>query len=243
MLQYRKRSDLQVLLEKITDYRDILAGIFLDNPELEHFEFSVHSEYDDNNYNDVCDIVAVNGHYVDYSGRYQDDEHYQGAGEDAERSDLPRMIHPIVEAVIDFVNDYGKTYGQDDHKITREFALADSKKSSRGSDREGAKYLKSYLSKEKIEDSWFLKADPKWAAYYAEENGRFAKEIETKIFCKKGRMMEAYMYAQALKRPLPEEIETFYTTHNLVDPDEGDNLWFKEYLKFKKNLTKKVAVK
>lgn len=240
MLQYRKRSEISYLLNKITDYRDIIAGIFLDNPELEHFEFSVRSEYDDNNYSDVCDIVAINGHYVDYDGRYQDDENYQGREDEPDRSDLPRMSRMVVEAVMDIVNEYGRSFGHDEHKITRDYALNTAKKSNKGYDRAGTKYLKSYLSKEKIEDSWFLKADPKWAAYYAEEHGRFNKEIETQIFCKKGRMMEAYMYAQALGRPLPKEIETFYTTHHLVDPNENDEMWFKEYLKWKQHLLKKV---
>lgn len=239
MLQYRKRSEIQYLLGKIVDYNDIMAGLFLDNPELEHFEFSVRSEYDDNNYSDVCDIVAVNGHYVDYEGYYSDDENYNG-DRDANDNDsnLPRMIYPVVSAIIDFTNEYGKGFGHDEHKITREYALSRAKKTR--TDRAGAKYLGSYLSKSKIDESWFLKQDTKWAAYYAEDHGRFSKEIETQIFCKKGNMMEAYMYAQALGRPLPKQIETFYTTSHLVDPDETDAVWFKAYLKWKQNLLKKV---
>jgi len=239
MLQYRKRSDIQYLLEKIVDHNDIIAALFLDNPELEHFEFSVRSEYDDNNYSDVSDIVAVNGHYVDYDGCYVDDENYNGNYEvEDSKSDLPRMIGPVVSAIIDVVNEYGRTFGHDDHKITREYALSRANKNR--ADRAGAKYLKSYLSKSKIDETWFLKQDAKWAAYYAEDHGKFRKEIETQIFCQKGNMMDAYMYAQALGRPLSESIENFYTTCNLVDPLDSDVVWFKEYLKWKQNLLNKV---
>jgi hypothetical protein len=49
------------------------------------------------------------------------------------------------------------------------------------------------------------------------------------------------MYAQATNAPLSEVIETFFTTHHLVDPNENDNAWLKKYLLFKNTLKKELV--
>ncbi len=238
MLNYRKTTDLKRLFENMVSREMVVASVFKDNPELESFEFSCRSEYDDNNYSDFIELTRVNEHYVDYEGRYEDDNSYEGPeGIDEEKkSNLPRLNQDVIQALMDVVSTIGNYYGHDEHVIRRSDYV--NTKNRTQNSKEEQRYLNSYISKEKIEDEWFLKADPKWAAYYAQDHGKFSKEVETKLFCVDGNMIYALMYAQALKKSLPKHIENYFTTKNLVDPNEKDDIWFKEYLKFKNHLNK-----
>lgn len=238
MLNYRKTTDLKRLFENTISREMVIASVFKDNPELESFEFSCRSEYDDNSYSDFIELTKVNEYRVDYEGRYEDDDDYGGqeSEDDEEKSNLPQLNQEVIYALMDVVSTIGNYYGHDDHVIRRsEYA---NKNNRTQNSKEEQRYLNSYLSKEPIEDEWFLKADAKWAAYYAQDHGRFNKDLETELFCRDGRMIYAFMYAQAIKKPLSKHIENYFTTKNLVDPNEKDDVWFKEYLKFKKHLEK-----
>lgn len=236
MLNFRKTTDLKRMFENMVGTDTIIASVFKDNPELEHFEFSCRSEYDDNNYSDVTDLTKVNGHRVDYDGRYSDDSDYAGDEEaDDNESDLPRLNQAVVHAIMEVVSTIASQFGHDDHIIRRSNF---SNRTRNSLSKEEQRYLKSYITKEEIEEDWFLSRPAKWAAYYAQDHGKFSKEAETKIFCVETHMEYAFMYAQALKRPLPKHIENYFTTKNLVDPHEDDDRWFKEYLKWKQNLEK-----
>lgn len=238
MLNFRKTMDLKRLFERMVSMESVIASVFKDNAELESFGFSCRSEYDDNNYSDFIELTKVNEHRVDYEGRYEDEDHYEGpeGDEEEEKSNLPRLNQSVIHALMDVVSTIGNYYGHDEHVIRRsEYA---STKNRTQNSKEEQRYLNSYISKEPIEDEWFLKADPKWAAYYAQDHGKFSKEVETALFCADGRMEYAFMYSQALKKPLPKNIENYFTTKNLVDPNEKDDVWFKEYLKFKNHLNK-----
>jgi hypothetical protein len=235
MLNYNKKSDLKRLFDNIIDTNSLVESVFLDNPDLQSFSFSCISEYDDNNYSDQNNLISVNGHGVDYEGRYEDEDGYEGI-ELNEKSNLPRVNSHAVMAIMDVVADIGNYYGYgEDHEITR-----DSVHNTNRKDRIGMKYLKSYFSGAEIEEEWFTKHDPKWAAYYAQEHGRFSKEAEVKIFCNPNCMREAFMYAQALNRKLPVHIENFFVTHHVVGTiGKSDDIWLKEYLKFKQHIENK----
>lgn len=236
MLNFRKTMDLKRLFGNMVKTDCVIASVFRDNLELSNFEFSCRSEYDDNNYSDFVELTKVNGHSVDYEGNYEGEDGYEGPDSESE-SDLPRLSRDVAHALMDVVSVIGNNFGHDDHIIRRE-NYPTNRKCKGDLDKDEQRYLKSYVANEKIEEEWFLKADPKWAAYYAQDHGRFSKEIETALFCDTGRMEYAFMYAQALKKPLPKHIENYFTTKNLVDANEKDDLWFKNYLKFKKHLEK-----
>ena len=245
MFQYKKMSDLKSILNRILPTSNLVCALFQDNCELESFEFSVSSEYDDNNYSDHIRLCEINGYYVDWDMNYEYEEDYDSSMEsieNKEKSNLPKVNRDVCWAISDVVNQIGSEYCYGEHVFLREQYLG-KMKIAKDLDKYESKYIFSYLSKQTIPEEWFLTADPKWATYYAEDHGRFSKEVETEIFCAKGRMMYAYMYAQALKRSLPKSIETFWTTSNLVDSNEDDNLWFKEYLKYKKNVLEKTVAK
>jgi len=237
MLNYRKTMDLKNIFESMVDREAIIKSLFLDIPELDNFQFSVTNEYDDSNYSDQVTLFAINGHYVDYEGRYEDEEDYGGERErEGDESKLPRIrVSSQISAIMDVAHEIGNYYGYDDHKIEREDFES---KRLQKIEKERMRYLQSYISKEEIEEEWFLKADPKWACYYAQDHGKFNKEIEEAIFCQEGRMQEAYMYAQAIKKPLNEKIENYFMTKNLISPNENDDIWLKEYLRFKQTLKK-----
>ena len=240
MLRYNKQRDLADVFRFIVNNDSLIRGIFLDNSDLEHFYYACTSEYDDNNYSTYTRLTHVNGHPVDYNWNYVGEEEYEGEYE-KDDSNLPLMNKNVVAALADIVDRIGAEYGYNEqHEIKRE----DYSDAKRIKDKVAYRYLKSYFGNEKIEDEWFLKNEPKWAAYYAEENGRFSKEMETQIFCKAGFMQEAFMYAQALNRSLPSHIEDFFMTHSVLGTmDERDLVWFKEYSKFKKELSEKTSKK
>lgn len=241
MLNYRKTTDLKRLFENTISKEMVIASVFHDNPELESFEFSCRSEYDDNNYSDYIELTEVNEHRVDCEGLYEDDDNYGGpeGDEEEEKSNLPRLNQEVIYALMDVVSTIGNHYGYDDHVIRR----GEYKKIKIGNQnsKEEQRYLNSFLSKEPIEEEWFLNVDPKWATYYAQDHGRFSEKVENELFCKDERMIYAFMYSQAIKKPLSEYIENYFTTKNLVDPNDKDNVWLKEYLKFKKSLKKSKA--
>lgn len=237
MLQYSKKSELKRLLSKVVTNDCIIRGIFEDNPDLECFSFEKTSEYDDNNYSDQVVLTSINNHHVDFDGRYEDDDNYEGCESGKEKSELPKVSRDVVECIMDVIYDLSSDFDYDEHKVNRNSYV---NKSFERLDKEEAKYLNSYLTKTKIEEKWFVK-NVQWAAYYAEDNGPFSKEIEAKIFCKEGRMRDAYMYAQATKAPLSNAIETFFTTRHLVDPNDNDNFWLKKYLLFKNGLKKELV--
>lgn len=239
MLNFRKTMDLKRLFGMMVNMDCVISSVFKDNPELENFEFSCRSEYDDNNYSDFIELTKVNGHSVDYEGNYDDEDGYEGPESDDNESDLPRLSKGVVHAIMDVVSTIGNHYGHDDHIIRREEYV--NRNIKNGLDKVEKRYLKSYVTKEKIEDEWFLDVDPKWATYYAQDHGKFSKEVENKLFCVESRMEYAFMYAQALKKPLSQHIENYFTTKNLVDPNENDDKWFKEYLKWKQHLEKTKA--
>lgn len=229
MLQYNKKSDLKRLLSRVVNSSHIIQAIFQDCPDLMSFSFEKTSEYDDNNYSDQVRVHKVNDWQVDWEGDYDGDE---------DESELPKVSEDVCRAVIDAVYEVAQEYDFGDYDIDRsEYQNSDgSWKTFENNNKEETKYLNSYLSNSKIEDKWFLKADPKWAAYYAEDHGRFDEKIEAKIFCKRGNMADALMYAEAIKEPLCDAVETFFTTQNLVDPQRSDDKYFKKYLLFKNGL-------
>ena len=239
MLKFAKRSDLNRMFRQMisTDY--LVQSVFEDDPELDNFVFNCTSEYDDSNYSDHVVLETVNGHRVDYNGRYDDDEdfdEYDYKPEDYQ-TDLPRVHQSTVDNIVYLVGEIGHDYGYDEHTVSRSDVLGRKRRSQVESD--GLRYLKSYISKTEIESEWFLKHDPKWACYYAEDHGRFSKEVELALFCKQGHMREAFMYAQAIKKSLPKAIENFFVTHNLLGSEHNDDKsWLKMYLKFKDSLNK-----
>lgn len=243
MLNFAKRSDLHSLFQQMISKDYLVRSVFEDCPELDHFCFSCSSEYDDNNYSDHVSLQIVNGHKVDYNGRYPDDPDFDDYGydENMHKSDLPRVSQAIVDNISYLVNEIGNDYGYSEEiTISRDDMMSNKKKNN--IDRAGLRYIKSYVSKEKIENEWFLKNPLKWACYYAEDHGRFDKELETLLFMKQGVMREAYMYVQATKKPLPKEIETFFVTHNLLgSEDTNDAVWLKEYLRLKDRLKKEKS--
>jgi len=235
MLNFEKIYEVHCALKKVYTEADMIAAVFADCPDLETFNFSVTSEYDDNNYSDSTRITAINGRPVDYEAEYDDDEGEGGFG--------PKVDSTTRASLRDLVELVGESFGHsDDHLIKRDVFLSKKKKSFvRG--KPEIQYAIAHVSGTKIEDEWFLNNDSKYAAFYAEEHGRFSKDMEMKLFAGKGKMCDCFMYAQAIRRPLPKHLENHWTTRCVLDSlhldsTEEDSEYFRKYLAFRDGLKK-----
>lgn len=236
MLNYNKMSDIQHILKNSVSINTLIASVFEDCPDLKYFSFSCTNEYDDNNYSDYTRLIAVNGHRVDYDGEYEEDE-VEEVSEEKKIEDKS-----VIESLVNLVHDIGTEFGHGDDLVCRreEYVLSRAGRKTKGQKAE-MEYVSSYLTGGKLNDDWFLKNDLKFACYYAQDNGAFSKELEMILFCKEGRMFHAYLYAQAIKKPLRPEIENFFVTHNVVGTKKSkeDSEWLKKYLILKESFGKK----
>lgn len=243
MLNYEKMSEIQHILKNSVSINTLIASVFEDCPDLKEFSFSCTNEYDDNNYSDYTRLIAVNGHRVDYDGEYEEDE----ADDDDEESKEKKIEDKVViETLVNLVHQIGTEFGHGDDLVCRreEYVLRKTGKKSKGQKAE-MEYICSYLTGGELDKEWFLKNDPKFACYYAQDHGAFSKDLEMILFCKQGRMYHAFLYAQAIKKALRPEIETFFVTHSVVGTKkaEEDAQWLKKYLILKESFKKKVSEK
>jgi hypothetical protein len=232
VIHLQKQFEIKSFLESCVSSNDLIACAFKDCPELQSFSVRKVNEYDDNNYSDYISLSKVNGHFVDYEGEYEEDE------EDSDESLLPKITDKsIIYNLMDLVGnlkDYFD-YGEDQDvrrpnvdggkfKPVRLYKLDQARK----------KYVLAYLSGKTVPDSFFIKNDSRYAVFYALDHGRFSKEVEFKIFARKGCMSDAFEYAKhVLKAPLGEEIENFFL---LSDSKEGDDhVFLQKYIEFKKS--------
>jgi hypothetical protein len=220
MILFQKLHDIKVAAEKLVSSDELVVALFRDLPELQHFSFSKIQEYDDNNYFTDVHVTEINGHPYGYDG-YEDED---------EESQLPKINQEdarLVENLVQMISD-GYDLSGDDYRIYRE-DYKDAPKRKKGRDAAPLTYLHSYLSGKKLSNTFFITNDPKWAIYYAMDNGRFDGKTEFRIFSKKGRMWDALQYAQeVIKGRLPSEIENFYILEN--HEDDRENL--KKYLEW-----------
>jgi hypothetical protein len=242
MLNYSKITKIKNVCERFVTIENLIASIFEDNPELVTFSYSCTNEYDDNNYSDYTRLVSINGHSVDYDGEYEEDY----ADEENVESTLAKITDKeLIWGLQDLVNSIGTHFDRgEDIELSRD-NYAMKKRRRLGKDEKAElDYVISYLSGNDLPDEWFLNNDPEYASYYAQDHGRFSKEMETKLFANKGCMRAVYMYAQAIGKPVLEEIETFFVTHNIVGSEnEEDNKYLKKYLALKDTLKKKKCAK
>lgn len=237
MINYRKKSDIRFAMTNLVGIssEELIATLFEDNPNLVSIEFSKSNEYDDSNYYDSCELTAINGYSWDVCEEtyaYDDSED----GEDRESLEDKIVDVEVIAACREMVDLVGKDFGYGEHTLSRNDYAAKRKRTQE--EKTIAKYICSFLNKEKIDDEKvFLKAEPKWALYYAHDFGPFKdKDVEHKVFTKKGRMEYAYFYAvHVLKGKLPENIENFYILDSFNKTKE-DKDWLVKYLEFKKGV-------
>jgi hypothetical protein len=235
MLNFDKIYEIHSALKRVYTESDMIAAVFADCPELETFNFSVTSEYDDNNYSDQIQLTAINGRPVDYDAEYED--------EDEEGEYGPKVDSATRASLLDLVDLVGDSFGHsDDHLIKRGIFLSKKKKSFvRG--KPEIQYAIAHVSGGKIENEWFLNNDSKYAAFYAEDHGRFSKDMEMKLFAGKNMMRCCLMYAQALRKPLPKHLENYWMTRCVLDSlhidcTEKDVEHFRKYVAFRDGLKK-----
>ena len=226
MILFQKLRDIKTAAEKLVSSDEMVTALFGDLPELQNFSFSKIQEYDDNNYFTDVHVTGINGHPYGYDG-YEDD--YA-----AEKSQLPKIGQEdarLVELLVEMISN-GYDLSGDDYKIFREDykdVPTKDERMKKGRDSAPLTYLHSHLSGKKLSNTFFIKNDPKWAIYYAMDNGRFDRKTEFRIFAKQGRMWHALQYAQeVIKGRLPSEIENFYVLQN----NEGDREHLKKYLEW-----------
>lgn len=218
-MKFQKMRDFRSASSRFVASEELLAALFSDLPELQHFKFVKTQEYDDNNYFDDIRLVEVNGHRYGYDG-YEDDEDDEDG---MEKSDLPRI--PEVGLVDSLVGHIAEDYdfSENEVEIRREDYKVVGKRDKYGMAE--IRYWGAYMSGGKLPKSFFVKNDAKWAVYYAMDHGRFDRETEFKVFARKGRMFEALNYAEAVGR-LSQEVENFF----ILDAGEGDSGVLKTYL-------------
>lgn len=243
-MRFAKMAFLEKIFRNIIKRDQVLKALFDDNPELESFSFSKTQEYDDNNYYTSTHISSINGHDVEHDGEYIDEE-------PEEENSSPRVPQEVAYRIAESIDDIGGYFDDDDDiDVLREdyddvsmpcgkvkFDLKDDE----------SKYADSFFNGTILPDSFFIKADPRFAVWYADDHGRFSPEVEVKIFAQKGRMSDAFHYAlHVLKAPLPTDIENFFTLHSsLTDKktNKEDLAFFKRYLKWKETLEEEKPAK
>lgn len=243
-MRFAKMNCIDTVLRRVIKREPTLKALFDDNPELEVFTFSKTQEYDDNNYYNSVQLQTVNGYGVDSEGNYEYDD-------DDEETNHPKLAEEICRYIADYISDIGEHFeDEEDIEVCREDyeneVLPASGKVEFDPKSDEEKYVKSFLFGTTLPDSFFIKADPRFAVWYADDHGRFDPKIEKKIFAQKGRMEEAFYYAlHVLKGPLPDAIENFFTLRVSMldkskmkehDKDTRDYKFFQRYL----NVVKKV---
>jgi len=243
MLNFSKLSHMQKVFETTITKEDLIVALFEDVPELETFTFGVSNEYDDSNYSDHSRLKRINGIRIDYDNNYEGDEGFGDYDEDLDKQASDPVGEKIsdkkvISAIREVVDMVGTYFGYDDaHVVTRDSFRPRRLSKSDKAERE---YAISYLTGKELDDAFFLKNDPKWALYYADDHGRFDEEMEFKIFAKKGRMVEAYEYAKCvIKGSLPEAVENFFILSTSSKHD--DHEYLKKYLEFKNSRPQKTA--
>ena len=236
MLNFEKIYSVSQALKQVYGAPDMIAAVFADCPELKSFNFTVTNEYDDNNYSDYSRLTAVNGLGVDYDGDYEeildeDEEQEPGTGpmvDAATRASLRDLVGLISDH-------YGHS-GEDDsdsHLVVRD--AFPSKSPWKSPSTPEIQYALAHVSGAKIEDGWFLSNESKFAAFYAEDHGRFSEDMETKLFTGIYKMEACLMYAQALRSHtcrggLPKHLEDYWMLQCTLEAKDEDKESFRKYL-------------
>ena len=253
MIEFYKNLDTKNALNYIIDSRVLITALFKDIPDLKSVSFSCSSEYDDNNYYDSVQVTEINGWaYSHYEACYEDEmeEDYQRGLKNNPIG--KRLDKDFCMACLELVDEVGKSFGHCDHSFKRDEYTFDE-----GSDpqvlckktREENEFNKFILNLAcgnlQQDESIFERIDSKWALYYAFDHGRLSKEVEDKIFLKKGNMKSAYLYSvHILKDVLPKNIEDFYILNSFAkkkktETKNTDQEYLGKYLEFKKTLVTK----
>lgn len=246
-MRFAKMACLERVFRNIIKRDQVLKALFDDNPELESFSFTKTQEYDDNNYYTSTVISSINGHDVDSDGAYSYDE------EEQEENSLPRVPQEVAWKIAESIDDIGGYFDEDDESIDvyredyDDVSMPSCGKIKFDLKDDESKYADSFFNGTVLPDSFFIKADPRFAVWYADDHGRFSPEVETKIFAQKGRMSDAFHYAlHVLKAPLPTDIENFFTLHASLSEKKAhkeDFAYFKRYLKWKETLEEEKSAK
>jgi len=223
---YNKLSVIRYALENAIDTEALIYAAFQDCPDVQEFSYSFTQEYDDNNYSDYAVLNSVNGHRVDYEGLYEDDPLYD-ENDPLLENELPRVSSEDVHVFMNLVQDIAKHYERgEDMTMERK----NHNKFSVGIKEDMKVYLRSFLFGDKISPDFFVKNNPEFALYYANDNGRFSETEEFEIFAQEGRMMVALEYAQKIiKGLLPEKVENFF----ILNGCEEDKSSLSEYMQYK----------
>jgi len=249
MIEFYKNLDTKNALNHIIDNRVLVTALFKDIPDLKSVSFSCSSEYDDNNYYDSVHVTEINGWaYSHYEACYLDEleEDYQHGLKNNPIG--KRLDKDSCMACLELVDEVGKGFGHCDHSFKREEYFNEvigpqvlCKKTL-----EFNKFILNLACGNLQQDeSIFKRIDSKWALYYAFDHGRLSKEVEDKIFLKKGNMKSAYLYSvHILKDVLPKNIEDFHILNSFSknkknETKNTDQEYLGKYLEFKKTLVAK----
>lgn len=232
MILYQKLRDIKLAGERLVSNSQLAVALFRDIPELESFSFQKTSEYDDNNYFDSTRVTDINGHPYSYDGYEEEDE-------DECSSKLPKIEN--TDPIEDLVHRISDGYDVSEREIT--FKREEFQEDSEDKEKTYKTYLISYLSGGKLPMSFFSPKDPKWAVYYALDQGRLPEKTEFRVFAKRGNMHMALEYAKhVIKGRLPDNIENFYILDNHED-DQPDLARYLEFVKHGQKTTEEpVAV-
>lgn len=228
MLNFNKQYDIKRVMGRIVSEDDLITAVFHDIPDLHEFTWSVTSEYDDNNYSTYTNLTSINGHCVDYDADYEEEE------EESE-SKLPKIENrEHRNTILECVHAVGEEWGYgEEHTASRDDYVPKIRRRNHAkANDEEIRYVMAYMSGCTLPDEYFRNLDnPKWATYYADDQGRFTPELEFAIYAREGRMWDALRYSQAVKAPLCSEVENFF----ILNGAEEDKKYLQMYLDSKKS--------
>lgn len=225
MSRFALLYDIKYALSHGIELDSLLAALFADHPDLKTVEYSVTSEYDDNNYSDYSRLQKVNGWQVDYDGNY--DEDYED--EEDNENNPPKASEAAVSAAMLISEFVQERFGFGDHTFSRD-EFADKSDPSPG-DNPQLECAIALLHSKKVPLKTLIEAGGRWVVRHAQVHGKYGPEDEFKLFAKEGMMYLALEYAKECG-PLSEKtLNWFVLSSNKENPDH-DHL--QEYLKWMK---------
>lgn len=219
MSRFGLLHDIKYVLSNSIRLDDLLAAMFSDHPELKTVEYSVTSEYDDNNYTDYSRLQKINGWEVDCEGEFEEDQ-----DEDLDEATKPSAAAINAAMLLDeYVQE---KFGVGDWEFKRsEYPMKDC--DERLGDNPEMECAVALLHGRKVPVETLAVACGRWVMRHAEVHGRYSTEDEIKVFAREGMMRDACEYAEKFG-PLSEKTLSWFLLYS--QKDDVDYQHLQDYL-------------
>lgn len=216
--------DMKNEFERTVGPRDLISALFHDHPELENFDVSVTSEYDDNNYSDYCRVTKVNGWYVDYDGEFEEEF------DDQDPHEFPKPSKKAIENCMGVAEYVKSDWGYGDHTFFRKM-FSKCRDMKEIVENPNLACIMAIAKGGEVPLNTLLEADQRWIVKYADVHGRYSDEDEFALFAREDMICSARNYAFA-HGPLTEKTLNYFLLS--LNAEEHDYRILQEYMEWLK---------